>query len=163
MLFTALFGAVSIPRANAAEQSSVINFESGLSAGDTVSTVSVGSGMSGADLGSVSVFAFSPVLAGNAAMIFDATCNGQTVPVSDPSFDPNQCSGEDWDLYQPLQGNTLIVSEDGDSSDPDDSGHTTTYWEFGFTSWGPGEVTVDSMLLADIDIGQTGGTITLFD
>ena len=163
LLLTALFGSIGVSQADAVEQSSIINFESGLTAGDTPSTLSVGNGMAGADLGFVSVTGFNPDIAGNAAMVYDATCGGQTVPVTDPAFDPGMCSGDDADLYQPLQGNTLIITEDGDSSDPDDAGNPFTYWAFDFTSWGPGEVTVENMLLADIDIGQLGGTITVLD
>ncbi len=163
LLLTALLGTVGIPRAEAVEQSSVINFESGLSAGDIVSTVSVGSGMSGADLGTVSIYGTNPDVGGNTAMIFDATCGGQSVAVSDPAFDPSMCSGQDPDLYQPLQGNTLIITEDGDSSDPDDAGGTATYWTFDFGTWGPGEVTVDSIVITDVDFGQVGGTVTVYD
>ncbi len=163
LLMTALVGAIGIPGANAVEQSSTINFESGLNAGDTAGILAVGTGMVGADLGTVAVTGFNPDVPGNAAMIFDATCGGQTVPVTDPAFDPTLCSGDDTDLYQPLQGNTLIITEDGDASDPDDSGNTSTYWSFDFASWGPGEVTVESVVVADIDIGQTGGTVTVLD
>ena len=42
-------------------------------------------------------------------MIFDADCSGAG------------CSGEDSDLSSPGQGNILIISEDNDSNDPDDS------------------------------------------
>ena len=163
LLLTALVGTIGVPRAEAVEQSSVINFESGLSAGDTVGTLSVGNGMTGADLGTVSILGFNPDLGGNAAMVYDATCGGQTVAVDDPTFDPLLCSGDDADLYQPFQGNTLIISEDGDASDPDDTANPLAFWSLDFTSWGPGEVTVESILIADIDIGQTGGTVTLFD
>ena len=163
LLMTALVGTVGVPQAGAVEQSSVINFESGLNPGDTAGVLSVGTGMSGADLGTVSVFGTNPDVPGNAAMVYDATCGGQTVDVTDPAFDPSMCSGDDADLYQPLQGNTLIITEDGDASDPDDSGNSATFWTFDFTAWGPGDVTVDEVLLADIDFGQTGGTITLFD
>jgi len=163
LLLIALIGTAGIPRAEAVEQSSVINFESGLSAGDIVSTVSVGTGMSGADLGTVSVFGTNPNIAGNAAMVFDATCGGQTVSIVDPAFDPTMCSGDDPDLYHPLQGNTLIISEDGDSSDPDDAANQNTFWTFDFTAWGPGEVIVDSMVVTDIDVGQLAATIILYD
>ena len=43
------------------------------------------------------------------------------MPVGDPAFDGSLCSGEDWDLYLPSLGNTLIITEDGDASDPDDA------------------------------------------
>jgi len=163
LLLTALLGTVGIPRADAVEQSSVIDFQAGLNPGDTVSTLSVGHGMSGANLGTVSVFGTNPDLSGNSAMIFDATCGGQTVPVSDPGFDPSLCTGGDDDLYFPAQGNTLIITEDGNSANPDDAGNTTSYWTFDYSAWGPGVVTIDSLTVSDIDLGQTGGTVTLLD
>ncbi len=73
------------------------------------------------------------------------------------------CSGGDDDLYQPAHGNTLIISEDGNSSDPDDSGFVDDYYNFDFSNWGPGTVTVSTMFISDIDVGQTGGTVTLRD
>lgn len=42
-------------------------------------------------------------------MLFNANCSDES------------CSGEDADLSSPGQGNILIISEDNDSSDPDDS------------------------------------------
>ncbi len=164
LLLTALVGTVGVPRAEAAPQSSVINFESGMSAGDTVATLSVGNGMTGADLGTVSVVGTNPELAGNAAMVFDATCGGQTAPIGDPAFDPALCSGEDWDLYLPSLGNALIITEDGDASDPDDSANGSAFWTFDFAAWGPGTVTVDSFYAADIDDPfQTGASASFFD
>jgi len=69
-----------------------------------------GYGISGDDVtGTVDIdsnTAFGP-------MVFDATCGGG--PASN-------CSGGDSDLYLPGQGGVLIISEDGDSSDPDDFG-----------------------------------------
>jgi len=46
----------------------------------------------------------------NKAMVFDSNCYGSA------------CSGGDWDLGV-NRGNILIISEDGDSSDPDDNGN----------------------------------------
>lgn len=44
-------------------------------------------------------------------MIFDATCGGIQM----------DCTGGDSDLFFPQYGNVLIISEDNDSSDPDDN------------------------------------------
>ena len=89
-----------------------IDFETGLSEGDTVSSVSCGSGMScSADPGGfVDVFGDSadPGIPGNAAMVFDAECAGG-------------CSGGDNDLFFPGHGNILIITEDEDAGDPDDA------------------------------------------
>ncbi len=154
LLLTALVGVVGSPPASAAEQSSVINFESGLNPGDIVSTLSVGNGMTGADLGTVSVLGTNPDLAGNTAMIYDSTCGGQTVPFAD--LDRSLCTGDDWDIYLPSLGNTLIVTEDFDSSDPDDEQNQNHDWLFGFSSWGAGEVTVNSLTTGDINPIQSG-------
>ncbi len=87
----------------------VIDFE-GIPAGDQPSEVSAGYGISGDDIsGEVAIgsnTAFGP-------MVFDATCGGG--PASN-------CSGGDNDLFLPGQGGVLIISEDGDASDPDDFG-----------------------------------------
>jgi uncharacterized repeat protein (TIGR01451 family) len=160
---TALVGVVGSAPAGAVEQTAVINFESGLSAGDIVSTLSVGNGISGADLGTVGVFGTNPDLAGNAAMIYDSTCGGQTVPFDDPAFDPALCTGDDdWDIYFPSLGNTLIITEDFDASDPDDEANMVSFWTFDFSDWGPGVVTVDQLAVGDVDEIQTG-EVTLFD
>jgi uncharacterized repeat protein (TIGR01451 family) len=163
LLVASLVGVVGSAPADAVEQSATINFESGLSAGDTPSTLSVGHGISGADLGTVGVTGVNPDIAGNAAMIYDATCGGQTVPETDPSFDPSLCSGGDHDLYNPSLGNGLIVTEDGDSSDPDDAANGRTYWVFDYSAWGPGTVTIDSFAVEDVDATQTSARAILYD
>ena len=162
LLLTALVGVVGSTPAGAVEQSSVIDFQSGLTAGDMPATLAVGSGISGADLGTVGVFGTNPDLGGNAAMIYDSTCGGQTVPFGDPAFDPTLCSGEDPDIYFPTLGNTLIITEDGDASDPDDESNTTSFWTFDFSAWGPGLVTVDQLAVGDVNASQRG-LVTLFD
>ena len=163
LLMTALVGTSGVPGASAVEQGSMIDFEAGLSAGDTPGVLSVGNGISGADLGTVSLVGFNPDVGGNAAMIYDATCGGQTVPIGDPAFDPSLCSGDDADLYVPNSGNIAIITEDGDASDPDDTGHPDSTFTFDFTAWGPGVVTVNSFSVCDIDIGQVGAKATFFD
>ncbi len=163
LLLTALVGVVGSAPAGAVEQTAVINFDSGFSAGDTVSTLSVGNGMIGADLGSVSVLGTNPDIGGNAAMIFDTTCGGQTVPVGDPTFDPLLCTGEDVDIYYGAAfGNSLIITEDGDPTDPDDESNMTSFWTFDYSAWGPGLVTVDELTVGDVNEIQSG-SVTLFD
>ncbi len=155
--------ALSPASAEAAEFSNTINFESGFSAGDTVSTLAPGQGMSGSDLGTVTVVGFNPDVGGNTAMIFDSTCGGQTVPASNPAFNRNLCSGQDWDLYAPGQGNTMINTEDGDASDPDDTGNRASTWSFDFSNWGPGVVTVDRFMVLDIETTQPAAHVVLYD
>lgn len=163
LLMTALLGTTGVPRADAIEQSSVMDFESGLSPGDTPAIVSLGNGMSGADLGTVSITGYNPHVGGNTAMIYDATCGSQSVPVDDPAFDASMCSGEDTDLYVPVAGQVLIVSEDGDPTNPDDDFNLDSSLTLDFTTWGPGTVTVESFGIADVDFGQSGAKATFFD
>lgn len=71
-------------------------------------------------------------------------------------FDSANPTGGDWDLGFANQGNLIIISEDGDSSDPDDNA-------------GGGTITFDFDNPSDLhdiklmDIEETGGTIDLLD
>ncbi len=154
LVMTLIIAVVSLgaTRAEAAPFSAVADFESGLSPGDTVSTLSTGNGISGANLGTISVYGSTPTVSGNAAMIFDSRCGGSAAT----------CTGEDTDLFSPSYGNILIVSEDGDSSNPDDSASAQSRLTFGFGSWGDdGLVTVNSLDLIDIETSEA--TIDLYD
>lgn len=135
--------------AAAATFSATIDFE-GLAEGMIVSSVSHGSGISGDDGGgSVSVFAAHPNNPGtNRAMIFDATCAGG-------------CSGGDDDLFQPGLGNILIISEDLDSSDPDDMDRPGAFYSFDFSGWADGLVTVESITVLDVEFGEHEGDATV--
>ena len=97
----------------ALKQNAIVDFE-GLPEGAQPATVSVGNGISGDPIpGEIRIDAFG----GFGPMIFDSTCD---------YIYPLGCSGGDADLETPTtgsdQGNVLIQSEDGDSSDPDDHG-----------------------------------------
>lgn len=152
-----------------ANPGSVIDFE-GLSEGEVVAAVSSGSGISGDPVeGFVSINGFDPVLAGNRAMVFDSSCP--------PGGTPADCSGGDWDLGTPNEafggpgssddgsgasndaalGNVLILSEDLDSSDPDDADHFGSRFDFDFSNFGPGAVTVVSIHALDIEAAQGEG------
>lgn len=139
----------------AASTSSVIDFE-GLAEGTTVSSVSAGAGISGDDAGgSVSVFGLNPNFpANNTAMIFDATC--------EPGGTASDCSGGDSDLFQPSLGNVLIISEDLDSSDPDDADEAGAFFKFDFSGWGTGVVTVLSIDVLDVEDTEGGAKIELY-
>jgi hypothetical protein len=156
-------GAVSIILSIAgparADDSATIDFE-GLTEGSIVSSVSSGSGIGGdAVSGSVGVGGFFPTNGTNRAMIFDAECVGG-------------CTGGDNDLHFTGQGNVLIISEDLDSSDPDDADVNGAFFTFDFSGFGPGEVTVESLVAMDYgdDQGEVisvsgqdrGGKIELF-
>ncbi len=156
LLFTLLIlTALMATSAAGATLSSTIDFE-GLAEGAIVSSVSFGNGISGADAGgSVGVSGTNPNFPGqNAAMIFDAECL--------PSGTPADCSGGDTDLLFPGHGNVLIVSEDLDSNDPDDSDVAGSKLEFDFSTWGPGTVTVESLDIGDVERDETGGFIEVF-
>lgn len=143
MVFTMAVSVVS--PAAAATFSAVIDFE-GLAEGLIVSSVWYGFGISGDDGGgSVAVYAEHPNRPGeNRAMIFDATCAGG-------------CSGGDDDLYQPALGNVLIISEDLDSSDPDDLDRPLAHYDFDFSGWADGVVSVDSITVLDIEFDENEG------
>jgi hypothetical protein len=82
-------------------------------------------------------------------MIFDSAC-------------PGGCSGQDNDLYWPHLGKTLIVSEDMDSNDPDDSDSPWQYLTFNYAGFGPGKVIVDSIVFGDVESVEAGGTVKLY-
>ena len=106
----------------------------------------------------------------DAAMIFDSACDGG-------------CSGQDPDLGTPNedfggpgigdggsagmpnqndteQGNILIISEDLDSGDPDDVDVNGANVSFDFSALGT--VTLESMLLIDVEGNETGAIVGLF-
>ncbi|MEM9219708.1 MAG: PPC domain-containing protein [Cyanobacteria bacterium P01_F01_bin.150] len=70
-------------------------------------------------------------------------------------FDSANPTGDDKDLASSELGNILIISEDGDSTDPDDNARGGTL----MFDW-DGTVNVDSIGLMDIE--EAGGTVTLY-
>lgn len=133
-----------------ADHGAVIDFE-GLAEGTIVSSVASGAGISGLSVpGSVAVFGDSPAFPGtNTAMIFDATCAGG-------------CSGGDDDLMRPELGNILIISEDLDTSDPDDADLEGAFYQFDFSGWGPGVVTVERISILDVEDIEGGARVELY-
>lgn len=125
-----------------------IDFE-GLLAGSIVDSVSVGSGISvdppnGTVDGTVSVLGINPHFPQNAAMIYDS----------------NTLTGEDEDLFGFVENsNLLIVSEDLDQTNPDDNKGGA--FEFDFSEFGPGVVTIQSLEVFDIDAYEPGGAIVV--
>jgi hypothetical protein len=144
----ALISSIYVPAQ--AAMVSTIDFE-GLAEGAIVGTVTYGAGISGDPIsGSVAVYGYNPFFPNaNAAMIFDSAC-------------PGGCSGQDNDLYWPDLGKTLIVSEDMDSGDPDDSDSPLQYFTFDYANLGPGKVTVDSIVFGDVESVESGGTVKLY-
>jgi hypothetical protein len=133
----------------------------GLPVGQRVSQVAVGEGVSGSGIGAVllgtegeNVVRVNAQRRGregdsNRAMTFDGECEG----------DPEGCSGNDDDLYNPGQGNLLIVSQDNNPDDPNDN-HRGGHIDFDFSDFGPGAVTVTSLEV--FDVSHNGATITLY-
>ena len=137
----------------AAVQTAVIDFE-GLAEGAIVESLSSGNGISGDPFaGSVGVVGYNGVDPENAAMVFDATCGGG--PASN-------CSGGDSDLYQPTLGNVLIVSEDLDGDDPNDSDDPSAELRFDFSGFGPGSFTIESLTILDTDDDESADSRILF-
>ena len=130
---------------SAATESATINFE-GLAEGATVTSLSLGSGISGDPIaGSVGVSASGGV---GPAMIFDSNCSGAS------------CSGNDPDLAG-TTGKVLIVSQDGDTTDPNDNANGGTL-SFDLSGFGPGTFTVVSLQITDYgDHSNPIGTVTV--
>lgn len=85
---------------------------------------------------------------------------GLTISTSSESgamlFDTNNPTGGDFDLAASDLGNVLIISEDGDTNDPDDNangGILTFEWD----------TLVDITGIGLLDIDEPGGSITFFD
>lgn len=133
---------------------------SNLAVGQRVSQVAVGQGVSSSGFGAIFLGEGENVVRvtaqrrgregdSNRAMTFDGECGG----------DPEGCSGNDDDLYEPGQGNLLIVSQDDDAGDPNDN-HGGGHIDFDFSGFGPGAVTVASLEVFDVSHG--GAAVTLF-
>jgi hypothetical protein len=128
----------------------VIDFE-GIAPGTIVDQVYSGYGISGAPIeGYVIVDGFNPDFppTTNTAMIFDATCPPGSVPAD--------CSGGDADLFNFSFGNTLIISEDLDSSDPDDADVVGTKFGFEYSQLGDGSgAYIESLEVQDVEEEET--------
>jgi len=147
------------------DEVTVIDFE-GSSAGDIISEVTP-NGCSG----TIAVMAVNPDFPGmNTAMIFDSSNpTGNDFDLGSPnemfagpgiSSDGPQASND-----VPL-GNVLIISEDMDSSDPDDSARNGTSFEFNFSGYGNGMVTLHSFDMLDLEPVDADGlptVVTLYD
>ena len=131
----------------AAPNSSTIDFEGTLVKGDIVTSLSFGAGISGDDAGGfVAVEGTNPR--------FGAETDDAMI------FDTDSISGGDTDLAAG-DGNVLIITEDEDASDPDDEGFfADVTFQFDYSSWGTGTVTVNSLNFVDIE--EAGGTVEVF-
>jgi hypothetical protein len=158
LVFVLIFAVATISSSRASpQQTAVIDFE-GIPEGTIVDQVFSGFGISGEVVeGEVLVSATNPELGEdvNAAMIFDASCL--------PGGTAADCTGNDSDLFWPENGNILIISEDLDSSDPDDADVVGATYHFDFSGLGSGTVTVFSISVLDVETEEQGdANIELF-
>jgi hypothetical protein len=159
--------------ASAADKNAVIDFEtvsspeSPTGEGLIVDQVSSGAGMSGDAIdGHVGVFGDSPnaAIVGNAALIFDATCS-----VDGAGGQPEDCTGRERTLWNPLLGNVLIMADNleddnnnGRIDDPNSSDLPNTVFRFDFSTLDQGSASVQSVDLMDIDADEQPASIELF-
>jgi hypothetical protein len=138
-------------------------FRTGQSAGSTVDSVYTTLGA-----GPVLVYGNNPALgAVNSAMIFDSS-----VPTGgdDDLGTPNQVfggpgigiGGESGPYVNNVSlGNILIVSEDGDASDPDDADVPGAELVLDFSACGA--ITAQSITIVDVDGESAGASVDLYD
>jgi hypothetical protein len=139
-----------------ANPGSVVDFE-GIPEGTIVDTLSWGFGVSGDFVsGSIAVHGLSPAFDPdqNAMMIFDSACL--------PAGTPAGCTGGDPDLFHPEVGNVAIISEDLDTSDPDDGDLVGSFFEFDYSGFGSGTVTVESIQVLDVEDIEGGAQIFVY-
>jgi hypothetical protein len=147
LIFIFVFFLTTSVSTNAQQLSAVIDFE-GIPPGTIVDRLESGYGISGDPMpGFVAVRAFNPDLGDvNAAMIFDARC---------PPGTPADCTGNDADLFNPSFGNTLIISEDLDETDPDDADVPGSFIQFVYSEFANSQgAFVESLEVHDIEEDQ---------
>jgi hypothetical protein len=148
MIFIFAVILVSTFETQAQPEEAVIDFE-GIDPGTIVDQLTSGFGISGVVIpGYVAVSAYNPDLGDvNAAMIFDATCP--------PGNVASDCSGGDSDLFNESYGNTLIISEDLDTTDPDDADVAGSRIYFEYSNFGDGNgAYIESLEVQDIEEDQ---------
>ena len=148
LIFIFVFFLTTSVGTKAQQVSAVIDFE-GIPPGTIVDQVYSGYGISGDPVdGFVSVIAFTPDSGDvNRAMVFDARCPPGNVPAD--------CTGNDSDLFNPSFGNTLIISEDLDTTNPDDADVLGSRIRFEYINLGQGDgATIESLEVQDIEEDQ---------
>lgn len=128
----------------------IIDFEE-FTAGDIVSETNP----QGCE-GKIGVYALNPDFAGdNAAMIFDSSNpTGGDVDLGTPNefyLGPGISDEGDQLSNDTALGNVLIISEDLDSGDPDDSYVAGSYYELDFSGYGNGSVEMVGFDMLDLD------------
>ena len=148
LIFIFVFFLTTSVGTKAQQVSAVIDFE-GIPPGTIIDQVYSGYGISGDPVdGFITVIAFTPDSVDvNRAMIFDARCPPGNVPAD--------CTGNDSDLFNPSFGNTLIISEDLDTTDPDDADVLGSRIRFEYINLGQGDgATIESIEVQDIEEDQ---------
>ena len=139
-----------------------IDFE-GFTAGDIVSEITP----DGCD-GMIDIFGLNPESGdpnANAAMIFDSSNpSGGDLDLGSPNqvFDgPGRSKDGDQPSNDTALGNVLIITEDFDSSDPDDSYIEGSLYHFDFSGYGNGQVTMVGFDILDVDAPGVNGAPTV--
>jgi hypothetical protein len=106
--------------------------------------------------GEIAVRAFNPRFPDdNTAMIFDSSDpTGNDDDLGTPSEfygGPGESEEGPQESNDTALGNVLIISEDLDSNDPDDSNVAGTFYEFDFSGYAAGEVTMVQFTMLDLD------------
>lgn len=142
----------------------VIDFES-YSAGTILSEVTSKNGV-----GPVKVYGQNARFPdkGNAAMIFDSgRPTGQDFDLGTPHQDFGGpgigTGGQQGSQYEnnTALGKVLIITEDFDTSDPDDGDVRGSYFDFDFSALGT--VSVYSMHIMDVEVTENTATVTFYD
>lgn len=150
LLFIFLFSLTTSVSTKAEPVAAVIDFE-GIPPGTIVHEMYSGYGISGAEIeGFVIVDGYNPDFGEdiNAAMIFDAICP--------PNSIRSDCTGNDGDLLNPTLGNTMIISEDLDTTDPDDADVVGSTFGFEYSQLGDGAgARIESITVQDVEEEET--------
>ena len=142
----------------------VIDFES-YSAGTILSEVTSKNGA-----GPVKVYGHNPRFPdkGNAAMIFDSgRPTGQDPDLGTPHQDFGGpgigTGGQQGSQYEnnTALGKVLILTEDFDTSDPDDANVRGSYFDFDFSALGT--VSIYSMHIMDVEVTENTAAVTFYD
>lgn len=142
----------------------VIDFE-GHSAGTIPSEVTSKNGV-----GPVKVYGHNPQFPekGNAAMIFDSgNPTGRDPDLGTPHQDFGGpgigTGGQKGSQYEnnTALGKVLIITEDFDSTDPDDGDVRGSYFDFDFSALGT--VSIYSMHIMDVEVVENTATVTFYD
>ncbi len=146
-----------LPTTTTSSEMVIIDFEE-FNTGAIVSTITPAIGT-----GTIDVFGVNPDFPDqNTAMIFDSSNpTGDDFDLGTPNFSFGGPGTSD--VAQPSNdvalGNVLIISQDLDSSDPDDSWNVGTQYNLDFSNYTTGTVTMYGFDLIDLDDPARGETV----